>query len=124
MSNQTERPWYRQFYPWMLIALPAAAVIGGFVTLAWRGRRVAPPRPAPSATVGRLRDDTPAVVNMLANDATVTAAALRATVIDLAARGWLRVLPPDENHEPTRARPAARGAPAHRSDALQRAADR
>jgi uncharacterized protein len=33
MSNQTERPWYRQFYPWMLIALPAAAVIGGFVTL-------------------------------------------------------------------------------------------
>ena len=33
MSNQTERPWYRQFYPWMLIALPASAVIGGFVTL-------------------------------------------------------------------------------------------
>ena len=33
MSNRTEQPWYRQFYPWMLIALPAAAVIGGFVTL-------------------------------------------------------------------------------------------
>jgi len=33
MSNQTERPWYRQFYPWMLIALPASAVIAGFVTL-------------------------------------------------------------------------------------------
>ncbi|MBK6351616.1 MAG: FixH family protein [Proteobacteria bacterium] len=33
MSDQTERPWYRQFYPWMLIALPASAVIAGFVTL-------------------------------------------------------------------------------------------
>ena len=33
MSNQTERPWYRQFYPWMLIALPASAVIGGGFTL-------------------------------------------------------------------------------------------
>ena len=33
MSDQTERPWYRQFYPWMLIALPASAVIAGFITL-------------------------------------------------------------------------------------------
>jgi uncharacterized protein len=33
MSTQTEQPWYRQFYPWMLIALPACAVIGGFITL-------------------------------------------------------------------------------------------
>ena len=33
MSDQTELPWYRQFYPWMLIALPASAVIAGFITL-------------------------------------------------------------------------------------------
>ncbi len=33
MNTQTEQPWYRQFYPWMLIALPASAVIAGFVTL-------------------------------------------------------------------------------------------
>jgi hypothetical protein len=33
MTTQTERPWYRQFYPWMLIALPASAVIAGFFTL-------------------------------------------------------------------------------------------
>ena len=26
-------PWYRQFWPWFIIALPAAAVIAGFVTL-------------------------------------------------------------------------------------------
>lgn len=90
---------------WLLLG--AVCTIGAFATFASRRRRVAPPRPAPSATVERLRDDTPAVVNMLANDATVTAAALRATVIDLAARGWLRILPPDDDDELARIRPAA-----------------
>jgi hypothetical protein len=33
MTMQTQRPWYKQFYPWMLIVPPAAAVIGGFITL-------------------------------------------------------------------------------------------
>ena len=44
---------------------------------------------------------------MLTNDATLTAAGFRATVIDLAARGWLRILPPDEEDELARVRPAA-----------------
>jgi hypothetical protein len=26
-------PWYRQFWPWFIIALPASAVIAGFITL-------------------------------------------------------------------------------------------
>ena len=26
-------PWYRQFWPWFIIALPASAVIASFVTL-------------------------------------------------------------------------------------------
>ena len=26
-------PWYRQFWPWFLISLPAAAVVGGLVTV-------------------------------------------------------------------------------------------
>jgi hypothetical protein len=26
-------PWYRQFWPWFLLALPASAVVGGIVTL-------------------------------------------------------------------------------------------
>ena len=26
-------PWYRQFWPWFIIALPACAVIAGFITL-------------------------------------------------------------------------------------------
>lgn len=28
-----EPPWYRQFWPWFIIAIPAAAVLGGFLTL-------------------------------------------------------------------------------------------
>lgn len=26
-------PWYKQFWPWFIIALPASAVIAGFYTL-------------------------------------------------------------------------------------------
>jgi hypothetical protein len=33
MSDPTVRPWYRQLWPWLLIVPPAAAVIGGGVTL-------------------------------------------------------------------------------------------
>ena len=90
---------------WLL--LTALCVVGGFLVFRWREQRVAPPRPEPADDVERLRSDTPAVVNMLANDATLTAAGLRATIIDLAARGWLRILPPDEDDELARVRPAA-----------------
>ena len=66
---------------------------------------------------GALRADTPAVVNLLTNDVTVTAAGFRATVIDLAARGWLRILPPEDDlEELARVRPAAT---AFRGDALR-----
>lgn len=27
------RPWYRQFWPWFIIALPAAAVVASFISL-------------------------------------------------------------------------------------------
>jgi len=33
IESATQQPWYRQFWPWFLIALPAAAVIAGFFTL-------------------------------------------------------------------------------------------
>ena len=33
MNTQTPRPWYRQMYPWLLMLPPAAAVVGGFITL-------------------------------------------------------------------------------------------
>lgn len=66
-----------------------------------------PERPEPAEAQGPLRRDPPAVVNLLTNDCTLTAAGFRATVIDLAARGWLRLLPPDEDDELGRVRPAA-----------------
>lgn len=98
------------------LVLCTVCTLGGLAAFEWQRRTVAPPRPGPASTVTRLRDDTPAVVNMLANDATVTAAGLRATVIDLAARGWLRVLPPDDDDELARVRPAAQ---ANQGDALR-----
>lgn len=97
----------------------AAAFFGiaAFVAYLFVRDLVAPPRPTPTDGAGALRGDTPAVVNMLTNDATVTAAALRATVVDLAARGWLRILPPDDEvDELARVRPAAT---AYAGDALR-----
>lgn len=34
VSNKKAEPWYKQGWPWFLIALPATAVIAGFITLA------------------------------------------------------------------------------------------
>lgn len=28
-----DEPWYKQFWPWFIIALPASAVIASFITL-------------------------------------------------------------------------------------------
>ena len=93
-----------------------------FVVASWlayvrtHDRRM-PPRPQPDDVAGALRADTPAVVNMLTNDATVTAAGFRATMIDLAARGWLRILPPEDDlEELARVRPAAT---AYQGDSLR-----
>jgi hypothetical protein len=36
MNKDQDRPvlsWYRQFWPWFLIALPLAAVVGGLLTI-------------------------------------------------------------------------------------------
>ncbi|WP_281049323.1 FixH family protein [Thauera sp. GDN1] len=33
MSEKPRQPWYRQGWPWFLIAFPAAAVVGGIATL-------------------------------------------------------------------------------------------
>jgi hypothetical protein len=70
-------------------------------------RNTAPLRPQAARTSGAMRRESPAVVNMLTNDATLTAAGFRATMIDLAARGWLRILPPSTDDDLARVRPAA-----------------
>jgi hypothetical protein len=33
VKREDTKPWYRQFWPWFVIALPAASVIGGLTTL-------------------------------------------------------------------------------------------
>jgi hypothetical protein len=97
--------------------LGALAVAGAWLTYVRTRDRLMPLRPVAHDAAGALRADTPAVVNLLTNDATVTAAGFRATVIDLAARGWLRVLPPEDDlDELARVRPAAT---AYQGDALR-----
>lgn len=32
-SMTQQRPWYRDYWPWFLISLPASAVVAGFITL-------------------------------------------------------------------------------------------
>jgi len=32
MQEIQERPWYRQFWPWFIMAFPAASVVGGLLT--------------------------------------------------------------------------------------------
>ena len=79
----------------------------GYVALWVADHFATPRRPDPAAASGSLRTESPAVVNVLANDATLTAAGYRATVVDLAARGWLRILPPETDDEVSRVRPSA-----------------
>ncbi|MGI9236713.1 MAG: FixH family protein [Woeseiaceae bacterium] len=33
MNREDTKPWYRQFWPWFIIALPSAAVVGGLTTV-------------------------------------------------------------------------------------------
>ena len=32
-SNMTPKPWYKQFYPWMIIAIPFLTVVGCIITI-------------------------------------------------------------------------------------------
>lgn len=100
---------------WLMLGV--LCTLAAWLTFKRTGDRLLPPRPQADDAVGALRSDTPAVVNLLTNDATVTAAGFRATMIDLAARGWLRILPPEDDlEELARVRPAAT---AYQGDALR-----
>lgn len=104
-------------------ATPGGAMLGiavflaivGHVGLSYAERRATPNRIESVGASGALRKESPAVVNLLTNDATLTAAGMRATVVDLASRGWLRILPPVTDDETSRVRPASE---AYDGDAL------
>ncbi len=79
----------------------------GHVGLWWAERHATPRRIDAHEGSGESRPESPAVVNILTNDATLTAAGLRATVVDLATRGWIRILPPTTDDETSRVRPSS-----------------
>lgn len=90
----------------MLVFAVILAVLG-HGALTWAERHATPQRIGSVGSSGELRKESPAIVNVLTNDATLTAAGMRATVVDLAARGWLRILPPATDDELCRVRPAS-----------------
>ena len=90
-----------------MLAFAMLLTIGGHVGLTLFERFSTPKRAEQVGSSGALRRESPAVVNLLANDGMVSAAGLRATVVDLAARGWVRILPPVDDDEVSRVRPAA-----------------
>ncbi|MEL6892264.1 MAG: hypothetical protein AAFP84_11755 [Actinomycetota bacterium] len=90
-----------------LLTFAVVLVIGGHVGLSVFERYITPKRPEQVGSSGALRRESPAVVNILVNDGELSAAGLRATIVDLASRGWLRILPPESDDEVSRVRPAA-----------------
>ncbi|WP_420453398.1 hypothetical protein [Ilumatobacter sp.] len=92
-----------------LLVVSVLLAVVGHVATSWAERRATPGRIDSEGSSGEYRSESPAVVNLLTNDATVTAAGMRATVVDLAARGWLRILPPVTDDEVSRIRPASGG---------------
>jgi len=90
-----------------MLAFSVVLAVFGHAGLWFAERRATPDTIESTESSGELRRESPAVVNLLSHDATLTAAGMRATVVDLAARGWLRILPPVNDDEVSRVRPAS-----------------
>jgi Predicted membrane protein (DUF2207) C-terminal domain len=71
---------------WSVLWLAATLVL-----LLWAGIATRPPRLVASATSAELGAESPAVASLLTNGFIVTPQAAVATLLDLVARGWLRV---------------------------------
>lgn len=54
------KPWYRQFWPWFLIALPATAVVASFATLAIAIRNADEVVSDPDYELSRFAEEIPA----------------------------------------------------------------
>lgn len=74
LSVPASKPWYREFWPWFLISLPATAVIAGLTT-AWLAFKS-----ADGLVVGDYYKAGLAINQTLARDDTARALALTATL--------------------------------------------
>jgi hypothetical protein len=92
----------------LMLVLAVLIAIAGNVGLWWAEREATPDRVDALRASPAMRKESPAIVALLTNDATVNAAGLRATVVDLAARGWIRILPPITDDEVSRVRPSSK----------------
>ncbi|MEY6433860.1 FixH family protein [Thioalkalicoccus limnaeus] len=78
-------PWYRQFWPWFLIAPPAVAVVGGLATL-WLA--LSSPNPLVVDDYSRIAR---AIEKRLERDQAAAALGLRAEIRIVAAAGLVQV---------------------------------
>lgn len=89
------------------LVLAILLTVGAHIGLTVFERFITPDRAEKLGSSGALRRESPAEVNLLVNDGELAAAGLRATIVDLAARGWVRILPPIDDDDVSRVRPAA-----------------
>ena len=103
----------------VLVAAVAAVV---WILLVLATRRLSRPRAVrPVPATPRLRDEPPAVVNLLVNRGAVTDDAARATLVDLAARRVLELFQPGDDPQGTASRrPAQRRSDHDRTLTLRR----
>lgn len=60
LSLRTDtRPWYRQFWPWFIIALPAISVVAGIATLVIAIRNADEVVSAPGYELSRFAEERP-----------------------------------------------------------------
>jgi len=60
LSLRTDtRPWYRQFWPWFVIALPAISVVAGIATLVIAIRNADEVVSAPGYELSRFAEERP-----------------------------------------------------------------
>jgi hypothetical protein len=74
LSAPSRKPWYREFWPWFLMSLPATAVIAGLTTV-WLAYRT-----ADGLVVGDYYKEGLAINQTLARDDAARALALTATL--------------------------------------------
>ena len=72
MIREDTKPWYRQFWPWFIIALPASAVVAGFVTL-WIAMQTTDSLVVPAADGVRSAADRQTAARRIASELGLTA---------------------------------------------------